>query len=380
MKKESREDIEINIKDIKKSVYFITCLAQLQKDSTMYGSLNSKGDLMGGIFDRWINTIPESIIFNKKLLKDASNGRKVEVITDYYIYDPSNDKAGIAPDVIGIKVDNKIIPFAKFDEKWQPVTNMPQIEIKTNRKNHKMVSFRNQGYDKKDLEYLVFAETDFNVDYIVPLIKEEFYSEKIHKELKMNDEIFIINNVNENLEHTPSIDLSRKNIGKVNVLYITTAKYFKENSIRCEENQGIEYYVNIKERENSTKEYVGKLKDFGNKLSNGLFRFNQKWYEYKDQKDKSSRNEKIKTVDLYFSNIDAVDILSISKSSINIRASKNIQVFNETIEKDKIYIIELGRLSRGKTEEFFISKSAIQFLLDKENELVKKLEKIIKEA
>lgn len=380
MKKENGEYIEINIKDIKKSIYFITCLAQLQKDSTMYGSLNSKGDLMGGIFDRWINTIPESIIFNKKLLKEASNGRKVEVITDYYIYDPSNDKAGIAPDVIGIKVDNKIIPFAQFDETWKAVSNMPQIEIKTNRKNHKMVSFRNQGYDKKDFEYLVFAETDFNVDYMVPLIKEEFYSEKVHKELKMNDEIFIINNINKNLEHTPSIDLSRKNIGKVNVLYITTAKYFKENSVKCEENQAIEYYVTVKERENSIKEYVGKLKDFGDILSNGLFRFNKKWYEYKDQKDKSSRNEKIKTVDLYFSNIDVVDILSISKSSINIRASQNVKVFNEIIEKDKIYIIELGRLSRGKTEEFFISKSAIPFLLDKENELVKKLGKIIKEA
>ena len=99
MKKENDEEIEINVKDIKKSIYFITCLAQLQKDGTMYGSLNSKGDLMGGIFDRWINTIPESIIFNKIILPKASKGKNVQVITDYYIYDPAKDKAGIAPDV-----------------------------------------------------------------------------------------------------------------------------------------------------------------------------------------------------------------------------------------------------------------------------------------
>lgn len=374
MKKENDEEIEINVKDIKKSIYFITCLAQLQKDGTMYGSLNSKGDLMGGIFDRWINTIPESIIFNKIILPKASKGKNVQVITDYYIYDPAKDKAGIAPDVIGINIDSKPIPFAVFNEKWEPVKNMPQIEIKTNRKKHKMVSLRNQGYDKK---YLIFAETDFDVDYLVPLIKEEFYSDKIHKELKMNNKVFIISNKEKHLEQTPDIDLSKRTIGRVKILYITTAKYFMDNSIKCNENEGIEYFVGIKKRTNSINTKVGKLEKFGELLPNGLFRFNQKWYEYEDLNEKSSRNGKIKTVDFYFSSIKNIEILAINKGSINIRTSEKIKIFDEELEKDTVYIIELGRLSRGKTEEYFISKNTIPFLIDKEKQLTNELEKII---
>lgn len=47
-----------------KNIYFICSLTQKQKTS-MQGALSSKADLIGGIFDRWINTIPESIIFNE---------------------------------------------------------------------------------------------------------------------------------------------------------------------------------------------------------------------------------------------------------------------------------------------------------------------------
>ena len=59
------DEIEITASDIKSTIYFIACLTQLQKDSSMYGSFNAKGDLSGGIFDRWINRIPESVIFDK---------------------------------------------------------------------------------------------------------------------------------------------------------------------------------------------------------------------------------------------------------------------------------------------------------------------------
>ena len=200
----------------------------------MYGALNSKGDLMGGIFDRWINTIPESIVFNKTILPNISKNKKVQVITDYYIYDPASDKAGIAPDVIGINVDNKPIPFEVFDNKWIPVKGMPQIEIKTNRRKHKMISLRNQGYEGK---YLVFVETDFYTDYLVPLIKQEFYSDQVHNELKMNNEFFIISNKKGYLQQTPKIDVSKKTIGNVRMLYITTAKDFMSNAIECKEKE-----------------------------------------------------------------------------------------------------------------------------------------------
>ena len=95
-------EVKISINDAKKAVYFIANLTQMQGDRPMQGALTSKADYMGGIFDRWINIIPESVLFNKIILPQVFKGEKVEVITDYYDYNPKT--AGIAPDVIGIEV------------------------------------------------------------------------------------------------------------------------------------------------------------------------------------------------------------------------------------------------------------------------------------
>ena len=59
------DKVTIYSDDVKKSIYFIIALTQAQKNPAMQGVLSSRGDLIGGIFDRWINTIPESVIFNK---------------------------------------------------------------------------------------------------------------------------------------------------------------------------------------------------------------------------------------------------------------------------------------------------------------------------
>src|SRR3989304_899939 len=62
-----------------------------------------KSDYIGGVFDRWINIIPESVIFNKYFLPKIADN--LEVISDYYEYDPK--KSGIAPDVLGVKIGTK---------------------------------------------------------------------------------------------------------------------------------------------------------------------------------------------------------------------------------------------------------------------------------
>ena len=60
--------VEIKKNDILKAIYFITAITQKQQGASMQGALSSKGDLMGGIFDRWINTVPEGILFNNIIL------------------------------------------------------------------------------------------------------------------------------------------------------------------------------------------------------------------------------------------------------------------------------------------------------------------------
>ena len=95
--------IKFNKKDILERVYFITKLVQNQKGTTMQGALTSKSDSMGGIFDRYINTISDSLVFEKIILPKLNTHKKVHVINDYYYYNPKKNVAGIAPDFFGIK-------------------------------------------------------------------------------------------------------------------------------------------------------------------------------------------------------------------------------------------------------------------------------------
>ncbi|MDR0831409.1 MAG: hypothetical protein LBM99_00755 [Bacillales bacterium] len=109
----AKDKIEIKKQDVEPYIYFVCSMSQRGK---MYGGLSGKSDYIGGIFDRWINIIPESIIFNKLLLpKIAKNvGAELKVISDYYQYDPK--KTGIAPDVLGIKMLDEAIPFVRFNK------------------------------------------------------------------------------------------------------------------------------------------------------------------------------------------------------------------------------------------------------------------------
>ena len=91
----------------------------------MYGGLSGKSDYIGGIFDRWINIIPESIIFNKYFLPKISNN--LSVISDYYEYNPK--KSGIAPDVLGIQIGSEAKPFVEYTNNWRALENAPQKQI-----------------------------------------------------------------------------------------------------------------------------------------------------------------------------------------------------------------------------------------------------------
>ena len=112
------EEISFNKDDIIERVYFITKLVQNQKGTTMQGALTSKSDSMGGIFDRFINTISDSLVFEKIILPQINTNKKVHVINDYYFYDPKKSVSGIAPDIFGITVNGKPIRFTKFNNKW----------------------------------------------------------------------------------------------------------------------------------------------------------------------------------------------------------------------------------------------------------------------
>ena len=168
--KSNNPEIIISKQDVVPYIYFVCSMAQRGR---MYGGLSGKSDYIGGVFDRWINIIPESVIFNKYFLPKIAD--ELEVISDYYEYDPK--KSGIAPDVLGIKVGTKAIPFVEYVNQWCALNNAPQIEVKSFKKGQYMVSLRNQGYDK---QYLVMVETDLDSDYLLPFFETTVISEDIY--------------------------------------------------------------------------------------------------------------------------------------------------------------------------------------------------------
>lgn len=379
--------VEIKKNDILKAIYFITAITQKQQGASMQGALSSKGDLMGGIFDRWINTVPEGILFNNIILPDISDGKDVEIITDFYLYDPKT--AGIAPDVIGIKVDDRIIPFVLFNERWETVDSMPQIEVKTYKKPQKMVSLRNQNYDEK---YLVMAESEFRIDYLLPFFSSDIFDDEIYERLHMNDTAFIVSNTENRIHQTDQVDVSDDSIGAVTLLKITNAKAYMDNSTLCEGNVSVQYLTGIEQKRNNPNGELlnTPISQYCEITDCGLYRFNENWYEgvaeqnvpYYTKRTRGGNIEFLyRTLDISIENIQAIKVLKKSMSSMYIKTEENASINGYPLVENCIYKIDFQLLDRSSNdgEEYFMQKNLLQFIPDFEEELKNTLSQIIRE-
>ena len=379
------KNISVSRDDILKSIYFITAITQKQNSSTMQGALSSKGDLMGGIFDRWINTVPESIVLNKLILPEIDNSGTAEIISDFYLYDPRT--AGIAPDVIGIRTSKGTIPFAIFEEKWTPVEGMPQIEVKTFKKPQKMISLRNQAYDDK---YLVMAESEFRIDYLMPFFDKTIFDDRIHRNLVMDDATFIVSNSDQKLQGIDPVHTTDDTIGTVTLLKTTTAKAFMDCSTFCEGTVSVQRLDNVEKKTrrpsgatlNTSLKKLCKINEFG------LYRFNKDWYEgisddgipYYTKNSRGAANTFLfRTLDMYVENINAITVIKKSNSSMYIEVNQASKINEYSLEKDSVYKIDFSMLDRSSNngEEYFMQKSLIQYIPDYEKQLHKHLQKII---
>lgn len=374
------KEIPILRDDVLKSFYFIVCIAQNQTGFAMHGSLTSKGDLIGGIFDRWINTFPESIVFNKEILTSISNNHDVKIISDFYSYNPHI--TGIAPDVIGLKIDGRVVPFVQFNEKWIPVDGAPQIEIKTFKKPQKMVSLRNQGYEGK---YLVLVESDFKIDYLVPFFDKTIFGEDVYDDLRIDDKHFIISNTLGSLKKFPEVDSNFNQIGTVSILKITSTNDFILNSTRCEERVSVRRIKSIEEYNgNRVKEttpvYISSISD---ELQNGLRRFNNNWYDAVVDNipcfSKKGVNQKTRCLDFQCSHPDKIKVIKKIKDGFYIKAEEFSSFNMINLFPGRIYKITTDTLDRegNDGEEYFFQKDLLSFLPSKEKELKECLKKYI---
>ena len=368
------EEISFNKDDIIERVYFITKLVQNQKGTTMQGALTSKSDSMGGIFDRFINTISDSLVFEKIILPQINTNKKVHVINDYYFYDPKKSVSGIAPDIFGITVNGKPIRFTKFNNKWEAEKGMPQIEIKTFKAKDQMISLRDQGYS----EYMIFVDLDLRIDYLVPFLDFKLLNQSIVKKMKMDDSLFIENDKNTKITRITPIDDSSDIIGNLKLISVTNANDFMKQATLCGGNISVLRMKEIKVRKINFKSGLlhDKLSIYANKSSriNKLYEFNNLWRN----KMKVGTNTAI--LDFSAENIESIEICKYNSDGIIITGLKNGCSFNGMkLEVGKQYSVKFAILDRTGNEgsEYFMQKQCAFYLNGIENKLIADLEKII---
>ena len=359
-------------------------MSQNTGEKGMYGSLAGKSDLMGGILDRWINTLPESVVFDKIILPnviDVTKGQ-LKVITDFYKYNPTQETTGIAPDVIGIKYNDTVIPLAVFDEKWTAVDDRPQIEVKSFKKSQQMVSLRDQGYRQK---YLVMAETNFRVDYLLPLFDLDLLKYGVYEEMTMNDKVFLKSDPNNYISHLKEVDFKDKSLGTISLLCVTTGQAFEEVSTYCEADVSPIRVSGVQEVSKCIGSNINcRISDISDVNRFGLSSYKTSYYDGTTKDGipyllSNGKEHYCRYLDFYADKPDCIFVIKKNKSSLYVKTTDDVR-FNEfSLKKDKIYLISFTELPRtgSQSGEYFFQKSLMDFVPNYEDELVQKLRQLV---
>ena len=357
---EFSKEIVIKKEDIEPFIYFVCSIAQRGK---MYGGLNGKSDNIGGILDRFINIIPESIIFNNYFLPKISD--KLTVIPDYYEYDPK--KAGIAPDVLGIKSETKFFPFVEFDNIWRSKDKAPQIEIKTFKKKQFMVSLRNQNYNNK---YLVMIEMNLKSDYLLPFFEQSVLSDKVYEKMKMDNSIFIKKNEFNTVTYLTKVDLKPNPIGTLKLITVCLADDFMNYANHFKAKESPFYIEEIKETRNSKSIESKPLLNYLSLNTSGL-------YSWRNNILDKEKNHKL--LDVYIQNPENLNFIKSSKSSITFKTKGNSKLNDIELKDNQTYIIKFKLLDRSSNngEEYFINKSIIDKIPNSEVKMLTEIKDFI---
>lgn len=370
--------LEIKQQDIIPYVYFVSSMAQ-QSKSGMFGSLSSKSDLVGGIFDRWINIIPESIVFNQYFLPEAvkklNMNKKVRVFSDFYMYDPK--VVGIAPDVIGLQIENKIVPFVKYDDTkedtkfWVPQTEYPQIEVKSFFGKKYMVSLRDQHYGDK---FLVMVGANIDVDYLLSFFDKNIFTENEISKLTMPND-FIESDNKGLISKTKQVEFNRCSLGSLELLCVTKASQFRNMALKLNAGEIPRYFVDVTQRKVKVKESNyspnSLLSDYCDKQESGLYRFNDNWYSL-------FTTPKEKTLDIEIGGPNALRVIKKTTNSITVLAESDTFVNGYNLQKGNQYNINFGTFGSIAGEEYFINKGLLKYLPNMESNLIESLSQIIR--
>lgn len=344
------QKVDIKIKDLLKLLYFI--ISKFEQDSSHRQGTSSKDDLIGGFIDRWINKLPESLIFNNLLFAN----KNYSVIPDYFIY--NKNLAKNAPDVLGLKCRNgKIIKFAEFiDNTWIAAEGMPYLEVKTNKKNQRLFGVRNSQLKRE--HYYIIVESDIKPNYLKSVFASNLFEENNLKSILM-DNNFIKKDPANTIKQPSKIypfDIDEQ-IGTLKVVNIIKGKDLLLLGNRCKEKEGIYYIKDIKEKDritnpNSDEKFI---KYFFYNEDNGLF-------------EKTFNGKQI--VRIKAKNAENIKIRKINKGSIYIETEGKCAIYDIPLKSGRKYKIEISLFDRSSSWVEHIAYKDSDCNIDRTEELI----------
>jgi len=252
---------------------------------------------------------------------------------------------------------------------------MPQIEIKTFKAKDQMISLRNQSYDD---EYLILADLNLRIDYLVPFLDKTFLEKNIISKMIMDDNLFIKKDTNNKVTKIEPIDFDSEEIGTIELIAITNASDFMKQATFCAGNVSIGRMKEIKERSVNIRSNIlhDKLSSYANKSPrvNKLFEFNKKW------RTKNNIKDNIELLDFSAENIDDIEICKYNAKGIVITPKSSGCSFNGTkLEVGRQYTVNFEVLDRSGNDgsEYFMQKQCAIYLNGLDEKLLSELQVIV---
>jgi len=374
--------IELTDEDFKNALAFSHLM--FKNGGLLYTSQASMSSDLLGYFSRWQNKYFEKVVLEKLLPEN------IEIVSDFFIYGNKVASQGIAPDLIGVKKNNKVFPFATLTETgWLGIENTPQVEIKTT----KQTSYLWTVTDSQVLDYLFCIETNINQDYFA----KRLMSDKAFNWNQFNLDEFIDDFDNQGTGYIKKFNEINTEINDDSWGTVELTKVIRK--------EDIENYFELMGPKESPK-YIKQSEDFLNEI--GIGKSTNKWLtssakRFSDCNPNERYEENILkinkgTTSLEVKNVEnpeiishftdelkflpctvnaetdvELEIIAASQSTIYIRPYGDIKILDKhmTPKNDKIYKLSLTPFERSADRsEWCAHKSISNLITDASKEFI----------
>ena len=372
--------IELTDDDFKNALAFSHLM--FKNGGLLYTSQASMSSDLLGYFSRWQNKYFEKVVLEKLLPEN------VEIVSDFFIYGNKVASQGIAPDLIGVKKENKVFPFATLTETgWIGVENTPQVEIKTT----KETSYLWTVTDSQVLDYLFCIETDINQDYFA----KRLMSDNTFNWDQFNLDEYIDDFDNQNTGYIKKFNDINTEINDVNWGTVELTKVIKKDDISTffklmGPKKSPAYIKNSNEFLSEVGQNTqGKWKTYGKRFSENLPSETVQENIIEIPEGKSSLNflavENSEIVQHFTESVNflpctisskeptRLEILSASNSSIYIKPYGEIVILGNTLtpDRNKAYKLKLDKFERSADRsEWCAHKSISDLITDASDEFI----------